>query len=448
MENNPAIENKAQLVEFLASGIKPAADWRIGTEHEKFCFDLKTKAPLPYQGKKGIKAVLEGFQKFGWKGIKEQGKLIALEKDGASVTLEPAGQLELSGAPLETIHQTCDEVTFHLYQAKEIGNALGVGFIGLGFHPTMSREEAPAMPKARYEIMRNYMPQVGALGLDMMLRTTTVQVNLDFGSEADMVKKFRVGLALQPLATALFANSPFSEGKPNGFKSYRSHIWLDTDPARTGMLPFVFEDGFGFERYVDYVLDVPMYFVYRDGYINAAGQSFRDFMKGELGAYPGHKPKMSDWTDHLTTVFPEVRLKTYLEMRGADGGTWSRLCALPAFWVGLLYDQSALDAAWDLVKGWSVGERQEMRNKVPMMALETPYGKRTFLDLAREVLDISDHGLNNRARRSDSGESEQGFLQILKTSVEQGKCPADEILEAYSGPWNQNIDKIFDELSY
>ena len=323
MENNPAIENKVQLMEFLASGIKPVADWRIGIEHEKFCFDLETKAPLPYQGKKGIKAVLEGFQKFGWKGIKEQGKLIALEKDGASVTLEPAGQLELSGAPLETIHQTCDEVTFHLYQAKEIGNVLGVGFIGLGFHPTMSREEAPAMPKARYEIMRNYMPQVGALGLDMMLRTTTVQVNLDFGSEADMVKKFRVGLALQPLATALFANSPFSEGKPNGFKSYRSHIWLDTDPARTGMLPFVFEDGFGFERYVDYVLDVPMYFVYRDGYINAAGQSFRDFMKGELGAYPGHKPKMSDWTDHLTTVFPEVRLKTYLEMRGADGGTWS-----------------------------------------------------------------------------------------------------------------------------
>ena len=448
MTNNPTIENKGQLVEYLESGSKSAANWRIGTEHEKFCFDLKTKAPLSFQGQKGIKAVLEGFQKFGWKGIEEHGHLIALAKDGASVTLEPAGQLELSGAPLETIHQTCDEVTSHLYQAKEIGNALGVGFLGLGFHPTLTRKNAPLMPKARYEIMRDYMPTVGNLGLDMMLRTTTVQVNLDFSDEADMVKKFRAGLALQPLATALFANSPFTEGKPNGFKSFRSQLWMDTDADRTGMLPFVFEDGFGFERYVDYALDVPMYFVYRDGYINAAGQSFRDFMKGDLPAYPGHKPRMSDWLDHLTVLFPEVRLKTFLEMRGADGGAWSRLCALPAFWVGLLYDQSALDAAWDLVKDWTVEEREAMRTNVPELAFETPWGKHTFLDLAKEVLDIADHGLKNRNRLSTSGENEQGFLQILKTSVELGKCPADEILADYFGPWNQNIDKIFDKLSY
>jgi len=448
LKNNPTIENQTQLVEYLASGCKPAADWRIGTEHEKFCFDLKTRKPLPYEGERGIKAVLEGFRKFGWRGIEEKGNLIALEKDGASVTLEPAGQLELSGAPLETIHQTCDEVTNHLYQAKEIGNSLGVGFIGLGFHPTMTREEAPLMPKGRYGIMRDYMPKVGNHGIDMMLRTTTVQVNLDFSDEEDMVKKFRVGLALQPLATALFANSPFTEGKPNGFKSYRSHLWQDTDPDRTGMLPFVFEDGFGFEQYVDYALDVPMYFVYRDGYINAAGQSFRDFMKGELPAYPGQKPKLSDWMDHLTTLFPEVRLKTFLEMRGADGGAWCRLCALPAFWVGLLYDRDALEAAWGLVKNWSEEKRQTMRNTVPKMALETPWGAQTFFDLAREVLEISDRGLKNRGQLSNSGESEQGFLQILKKGVEEGMCPADEILEQYYGPWHENIDKIFDKLSY
>ncbi len=448
MEKNPYIEKKEQMIETLASGVKSREEWRIGTEHEKFCFDLETKTPLPYAGKKSIVAVLNGFQKFGWNGVFENENIIALEKDGASVSLEPAGQLELSGAPVKTIHETCDEVTSHLYQAKEIGENLGVGFLGLGFHPTLRREDAPIMPKGRYGIMLDYMPKVGTLGLDMMLRTTTVQVNLDFSSESDMVKKFRVALALQPLATALFANSPFSEGKPNGYKSYRSHIWQHTDPDRSGMLPFVFEDGFGFERYVDYALSVPMYFVFRDGYINAAGQSFNDFLDGKLPAYPGHRPRLSDWTDHLTTIFPEVRLKNYLEMRGADGGAWSRLCALPALWAGLLYDQTSLDAAWDLVKNWSTVEMQEMRNQVPELAFETPWGDRTFLELAREVLAISDQGLKNRNCLSQGGETEQGFLQILKSGVEKGQSPADEILEAYNGRWNQNITKIFDELSY
>ena len=385
---------------------------------------------------------------FGWQAVRENGKIIALEKEGASVSLEPAGQLELSGAPLKTIHETCDEVTAHLKQAKEIGKKLNVCFLGLGFHPTMTLAEAPRMPKARYQIMRDYMPKKGKHGLDMMHRTATVQVNLDFSDEADMVKKFRVGLALQPVATALFANSPFADGKPNGYKSYRSCLWQATDPDRTGMLPFVFDDGFGFERYVEYALDVPMYFVYRHGYINAAGQSFRDFMDGKLPAYPGHLPTLGDWTDHLTTLFPEVRMKTFLEMRGADGGSWSRLCALPALWAGLMYSRSSLDAAWDLVKDWKVETMEEMRREVPRKAFETPWGKDTFLELAREVLAISENGLKDRGQKSRSGETEQGFLQILWSSVENEKCPADELLEAYHGPWNGDISRIFDEFSY
>ncbi|MHA1543742.1 MAG: glutamate--cysteine ligase, partial [Alphaproteobacteria bacterium] len=436
------------LVELLEAGNKPPADFRIGTEHEKFCFDEKTLKPLPYEGEKGILAVLKRFFDFGWEPVYEKKNLIALKKNGASITLEPAGQLELSGAPLKTIHETCDEVSTHLYQAKEIGEKLCIGFLGLGYQPTMKREDANIMPKARYDIMLDYMPRVGTMGLDMMTRTTTVQVNLDFSSEADMVKKFRVSLALQPLATALFANSPFTEGKPNGFKSLRSHAWTKTDDDRTGMLPFVFEDGFGFERYVDYALDVPMYFVYRDGYINAAGQSFRDFMAGKLLAYPGHLPRLSDFEDHMTTIFPEVRLKTFLEMRGADGGSWCRLCALPAFWVGLLYEDSALDAAWDLVKDWSVSERATMRADAPRLGFETPWQNKNFLDLAKEVLKISDEGLRQRNFTSGSGENEQGFLQVLWSDVEKGKTPADELLDLYHGAWKGDLSNIFREFSY
>ena len=349
------IQSKAELVEALEAGNKPPEDWRIGTEHEKFTYHLEDCSALEYGGDNGVAALLEGMRRFDWEPAYEGENIVALTKDGASVTLEPGGQFELSGKTLETIHQTCDEVHTHLDEVKQVGDDLGVGFIGLGFHPTLTRDAAPLMPKGRYNIMRAYMQTKGSLGLDMMHRTCTVQVNLDFSSEADMVKKFRVALALQPLATALFANSPFTEGKPNGFKSYRSHIWTDTDPDRTGMLPFVFEEGFGFERWVDYMLDVPMYFAHRETYIDASGQSFRDFMAGRLPALPGEVATMADWEDHLTTTFPEVRLKTFLEMRGADGGPWSKLCALPALWVGLPYDGSALDAAWDLGKDWSLG---------------------------------------------------------------------------------------------
>uniref|UniRef100_UPI0035641DE6 glutamate--cysteine ligase n=1 Tax=Thalassovita aquimarina TaxID=2785917 RepID=UPI0035641DE6 len=395
------IEHRDQLAEYLASGCKSDSDsWRIGTEHEKFGYCKDTLKPLPYEGERSVLAVLEGLRdSHGWAPVEEAGKLIGLEKDGANVSLEPGGQLELSGAPLCSIHQTCDEVNTHLREVKDIADKIGVGFIGLGAAPIWKHEEMPVMPKGRYKLMTSYMDKVGSMGKSMMYRTCTVQVNLDFGSEADMVQKFRVALALQPVATALFANSPFFEGKVNGHKSWRSRVWRDLDPARTGMLPFVFEDGFGFERYVDYALDVPMYFVYRDGkYIDALGQSFRDFLDGKLPALPGETPTLSDWADHLTTIFPEARIKQYMEMRGADGGPWRRICALPAFWVGLMYNQASLDAAWDLVKHWDAETREAWRVEASVRGLQAIVGGRRMIDLAAEVLDISRAGLKARAR--------------------------------------------------
>jgi glutamate--cysteine ligase len=312
-------------------------------------------------------------------------------------------------------------------------------------------DEMPLMPKGRYKLMDGYMQRVGTMGRAMMRRTCTVQVNLDFSSEADMVKKLRVALALQPVATALFANSPFFEGKPNGHKSWRARVWRDLDPARTGMLPFVFEEGFGFERYVQYALDVPMYFVYRDGnYIDALGQSFRDFLKGELPALPGEKPTLSDWADHLTTTFPEARIKQFMEMRGADGGPWRRLCALPALWTGLLYDQGALDAAWDLVKDWDAETREEWRVAASVDALQAEVGGVKMQDLAREVLAISEMGLKARAKPGAGGmvPDERHFLNALIDSVESGKVPADELLDKYHGEWGGDLSKVYGEYNY
>jgi glutamate--cysteine ligase len=443
------IENRLSLVDHLASGSKPREDWRIGTEHEKFGFRLGDLRPLTWDGPQGIEAVLKGLTRFGWAPYEENGKLIALLKDGASVTLEPAGQLELSGAPLETIHATCCETTTHLGEVKTVAQELGVGFLGMGFQPKWKREDMPWMPKGRYKIMRDYMPRRGNLGLDMMTRTCTVQVNLDFASEADMIKKFRVSLALQPIATALFADSPFTEGKPNGYLSYRSHIWTDTDPDRTGMLDFVFAEGFGFERYVDYLLQVPMYFVHRDGqYIDASGQDFRQFMQGKLPAYPGHLPTMKDWADHLTTSFPEVRLKKYLEMRGADGGPWNRLCALPAFWVGLLYDDTALDAAWDLVKDFTMAERNALRDGVPKHALKLPFRNGTVRDLALETLKIAGHGLKRRAILNPNGADEAVFLEPLVEFALANETPAERKLALYHSQWGGSVDPVFSEFAY
>ena len=440
---------REQLVDYIAAGEKPAANWRIGTEHEKFGFRLDDLRPLTWEGPQGIGVLLEGLTRFGWERVIEKGHLIALLRDGASVTLEPAGQLELSGAPLETIHQTCSEVSSHLKEVKTVADELGVGFLGMGFQPKWKREDMPWMPKGRYAIMRRYMPTVGDLGLDMMTRTCTVQVNLDFSSEADMVQKFRTSLALQPIATALFADSPFTDGKPNGYLSYRSHIWTDTDAARTGMLDFVFEDGFGYERYVDYMLDVPMYFSYRDGkYHDLAGQSFRKFMRGELDALPGAIPTMTDWVDHMTTAFPEVRMKRFLEMRGADGGPWNRLCALPAFWVGLLYDSTALDAAWDLVKNFSREERNALRDGVPKFGLKLPFRNGTLRDIAVEAVKISAEGLRRRARKNGEGADESIFLMPLIEIVEANETPAERKLALYNGPWNHSVDPVFREFLY
>ncbi len=444
------ITSKRQLIDYLAAGEKPPADWRIGTEHEKFGFTWSDLRPLPYEGERGIRALLEGLSRdFGWTAIAEAAGPVALTKEGCSITLEPGGQFELSGAPLETIHQTCDEVHRHLTEVKHVAEPLGVGMLGMGFQPKWARDDIPWMPKGRYKIMRDYMPKRGDLGLDMMLRTCTVQVNLDYASEADMVKKFRVSLALQPIATALFANSPFTEGQPNGYLSYRSHIWTDTDPDRCGMLPFVFEDGMGFERYVDHVLDVPMYFVYRDGrYVDVAGQSFRDFLAGRLPGLPGETPTLSDWADHLTTLFPEVRLKRFLEMRGADGGPWWRLCALPALWVGLLYDAQALGEAWELCRDWTHAEHQQLRDEVPRLALQARFRQERVQDIAKRVVAIAEGGLKRRAQSLSYIEDESHFLTPLREIAESGITPAERELESFASRWGGEIDEAFKEMAY
>ncbi|TVP93752.1 MAG: glutamate--cysteine ligase [Roseinatronobacter sp.] len=446
------IEDISQLAEYLAEGCKPKQDWRIGTEHEKFGYCHDTLNPLPYDGPRSIKAMLEGLRdRFGWAPVLEGDKIIGLEKDGANVSLEPGGQLELSGAPLETIHQTCDEVNHHLREVRSVADEIGVGFIGLGAAPIWSHEQMPVMPKGRYKLMTDYMDRVGTMGKTMMYRTCTVQVNLDFSSEADMVQKLRVALALQPVATALFANSPFLDGKPNGHKSWRARVWRDLDAARTGMLPFVFEDGFGFEAWVDYALDVPMYFVYRDGkYINALGQSFRDFLQGKLPALPGEIPTLSDFADHLTTIFPEARVKKFIEMRGADGGPWRRLCALPAFWVGLTYDQSALDAAWDLAKTLDAETRDALRIAASVDGLHGSAGGVKLHDLAREAVAIAESGLKARACPGAGGmlPDETHFLNALKESVETGQIPADELLARYHGDWQGDLTRIYADYSY
>lgn len=444
------ITSKAQLVAYLESGCKPANLWRIGTEHEKFGYRLDDLRPLDYDGPKGIAAILAGLADMGWQPVAEAGKIIALvDETGASVTLEPGGQLELSGAPLETIHQACAETNAHLDQVGKLSQELGIGFLGVGFQPKWGRDDIPWMPKGRYRIMRDYMPKRGGKGLDMMLRTSTVQVNLDFASEADMVKKFRVSLALQPVATALFASSPFRDGKPSGLLSTRSDVWTDTDPDRCGMIPFVFDQGMGFERYVDYMLDVPMYFVYRDGrYIDASGQSFRDFLAGRLPALPQEQPTMGDWVDHLTTAFPEVRLKKFLEMRGADGGPWRRLCALPALWVGLLYDQAALDGAWDLVKNWSMADMESLRAEVPRLGLDATIAGQSMRDLALEVLRLSQAGLKSRARLNEFGRDESIYLDPLFTIAQTGRTAAQDMLDAFYGRWQGQVDPIFLEYAY
>ena len=444
------IESLDQLTEYLADGCRPKEEWKIGTEHEKFVFCRTNLHPVPYDGPAGIRDILEKLgQETGWSQIMEGDYPIGLKGEGASVSLEPAGQFELSGAPLDNVHETCDEVHRHLEAVKRVCDPLGVAFLGMGFAPTWTRDEMPKMPKARYKIMRNYMPKVGTLGLDMMHRTCTVQVNLDYASEADMAAKFKTSLALQPIATALFANSGLVEGKPSGYASYRAHIWTDVDPDRTGMLNFVFEDGFGFERYRDYILGVPMYFVKRGGeYLDAAGLSFRDFLDGKLSILPGERPTMTDWEDHLSTAFPEVRLKKFLEMRGADGGPWARICALPAFWVGLLYDADALAAAGDVAKDWSSEEREQLREDAAKFGLKAKVGGRTVQDIALDILAISREGLRRRGRMGNLKYDETTYLDPLVKIAESGVSMGDYTAEQFTGPLKGDVKQLFEECKY
>ncbi|HVY32907.1 MAG TPA: glutamate--cysteine ligase [Caulobacteraceae bacterium] len=436
------------LAQHLADGCKPNGPFLIGAEHEKFVFRTATHAPVPYEPN-GVLALLEGLKRFGWEGVYEGETLIALQRGKASVSLEPAGQFELSGAALESIHEICAETRRHLEEIKAVADPLGIGFLGLGFTPTWRREDCPIMPKQRYGIMRAYMPTVGGKGLDMMLRTCTVQANLDFASEADMIRKFRVSLALQPIATALFANSPFVEGKPSGLLSSRANVWTDTDPDRTGMLDFVFQEGFGFETYARYALDVPMYFVKRGGrYINTAGRSFRAFMQGELPELPGERATLGDWSDHLTTLFPEVRLKQYLEMRGADSGPATRICALPALWAGILYDSVALDAAWNLCKDWTSEQRAQLRLDAARTGLKGDIGLRTVQGVARDMVAIAKSGLRRRAKLNANAVDETGFLTEIEEIADSGVTPAERLLALYHGPWQGDAGRAFDDLAY
>ena len=446
------IESRDDLVAWLAAGSKPKSRFRIGTEHEKFVFTVEGHRPVPYDGRRSIRALLQGMQHLlGWEPIIEDGNVIGLfdVTGGGAISLEPGGQFELSGAPVETVHQTCAELMAHLAQLREVARPLGIGFLGLGMTPTWTRAEIPMMPKGRYRIMTAYMPKVGTLGLDMMYRTCTVQTNLDYSSESNMVKKLRVSLALQPVGTALFANSPFTEGEPNGFLSFRSEIWRDTDPDRTGMLPWAFEPGMGFERYVDYALNVPMYFVkHGDRYVDVAGRSFRDLMAGNLPGMPDARATISDWGNHISTIFPEVRLKRYLEMRGSDGGPWRRLPALPAYWVGILYDDDSLDAAWDIVKDWSAEERQKLRDDVPRAGFKAVIRGRSVLQLAKATLALAEKGLARRRKLDSNGHDETRYLLPLKEYVARGVTPADELLDKFRGAWGGSVDPVFSEYAY
>jgi glutamate--cysteine ligase len=446
------LRSRDELVAWFEQGCKPRSQFRIGTEHEKFAFTVESRRPVPYEGRRGIRTLLEGMQLLlGWEPIMEGPNIIGLfdVTGGGAISLEPGGQFELSGAPVETVHQTCAELAAHLAQLREVARPLGIGFLGIGMTPDWTRADMPMMPKGRYRIMTNYMPKVGTLGLDMMYRTCTVQTNLDYASEADMVKKLRVSLALQPVGTALFANSPFTEGKPNGFLSFRSEIWRDTDNNRAGTLPWAFEPGMGFERWVDYALDVPMYFVKRgDRYIDVAGQSFRDLLAGKLPGLPGERATISDWANHVSTIFPEVRLKRYLEMRGSDSGAWRRLPALPALWVGLLYDDACLDAAWDIVKDWTADERQKLRDDVPKLGFQARIRGRTVLDLANECLAIAREGLERRNRLDASGRDETRYLEPLDELVTRGRTPAEELLEKFHGPWGRSVAPVYAEYAY
>ena len=454
MKNNfIQIQSKEDLIKPFQNGEKKPSDFKIGTEHEKFVFHIDTLKPVPFLGESGIENLLLALKKYGWESILEDGNTIGLSRDkslgGGTITLEPAGQLELSGAPLTNIHETFNELDEHRSQISKEGSNLGLGFLGAGLTPDWSFDEMPIMPKSRYQIMKNYMPKKGNLGLDMMFRSTTIQVNLDYSSESDMIKKFKVSLALQPIATALFANSPFLDGNLTGYNSFRSHIWTDTDPDRTGMLPFVFDGEMSYEKYVDYALKVPMYFIYRDGnYLDVSGSSFEDFLNGDLDELPNEKPNIIDWENHLTTIFPEVRLKSFLEMRGADGGSFESVCALSSFWVGLLYDSESLDSSFNLIKDFNIKQLQELRIEVAKNGLHSIIEGIEIQEIAKKVLKLSREGLRNRNILNENGDSEEIFLDPLQKILSSGKSSSDDLIKKFSNNWNKNLVNMYKEYTF
>ena len=454
MKNNfIEIQSKEDLIKPFQNGEKKPSDFKIGTEHEKFVFHIDTLKPVPFLGESGIENLLLALKKYGWESILEDGNTIGLSRDkslgGGTITLEPAGQLELSGAPLTNIHETFNELDEHRSQISKEGSNLGLGFLGAGLTPDWSFDEMPIMPKSRYQIMKNYMPKKGNLGLDMMFRSTTIQVNLDYSSESDMIKKFKVSLSLQPIATALFANSPFLDGNLTGYNSFRSHIWTDTDPDRTGMLPFVFDGEMSYEKYVDYALKVPMYFIYRDGnYLDVSGSSFEDFLNGDLDELPNEKPNIIDWENHLTTIFPEVRLKSFLEMRGADGGSFESVCALSSFWVGLLYDSESLDSSFNLIKDFNIKQLQELRIEVAKNGLHSIIEGIEIQEIAKKVLKLSREGLRNRNILNENGDSEEIFLDPLQKILSSGKSSSDDLIKKFSNNWNKNLVNMYKEYTF
>ncbi len=446
------INSKTQLIEYFESQCKLKSDFKIGTEHEKFLFYENSLMPLSYNGDIGISRILNKLsEKYDMIKILEDRNTIGLiDKNGGSISLEPGGQLELSGAPLKNIHQTCNETGQHLKQMHDIFNDIGakIKMLGIGFHPFWKREDIFWMPKGRYKIMKKYMPKRGDLGIDMMLRSCTVQVNLDFENEKDMVRKFKISLALQPVATALFANSPFKEEKNTGFKSFRSHLWTDTDPDRCGIPECVFEENFGFERWVDYILDVPMYFLKRDGkYLDFTGKSFKKLLLQKDTDFKNINPSIKDFEDHLSTAFPEVRLKGYLEMRGADAGLWDNICALPAFWVGILYDNQSIQMAEDLIKNFKLDEIKLARLDVAKKGLNANYGKQEIIDVAKNAVNISYEGLKRRNINDSLGENETKYLLPLIMAVEKKKAPADLLVEKFENDWKKDIKKVIENNS-
>ena len=438
---------KIDLIKWFEAGCKPKNLFRIGTEHEKFVYKLNSLKPVSYNEPSGIKNILKSLVRFGWVEVSESGNIIALRKDNQSITLEPGGQLELSGAPLENIHQTCSEVNEHLKQVKIIGNELNIGFLGVGARLEGKLSSDLWMPKPRYKIMKDYMPLVGNLGLEMMADTCTVQANLDYSSEQDMRRKLKTSFILQPIVTALFASSPIEKMKPSKYITRRAAIWFDVDKDRCGTPKFIFDENLSFESWVDYALKVPMYFIKRNGqYINCAGASFEKFMLGKLEQLSNEKPTILDWEDHLSTIFTEIRLKQYIEFRGADAGPWKSLCALPALWVGLLYDSESLNEAESLAKSWSFDMYKKAYEEVPVKGLDLIINKRSINDHAKDLIAISKRGLKKRNFLDGTGNDESGYLNQLEEITHTGNSQAKKMLSMWNN--NEPLKSIYDHYSY